>query len=343
VIDLICTTEHKRLRVYSGVNLLLQPFSYRTLDNLIRDADGYESERVPIIPYTVADLKKRMARIEKVDASVIIEPQARILLQMHKNWMLRMYEHYLSIPEMIWLQATWQRNRIYTDEEQQEIINKWGRGSPQRLSALDPLWHAVESMRTQVGHALRHQTILLAATAVCLLDITGRPVDARTKMLPSETSMDQMILPARLLAVPEPPIVCNVPGQVIKSIDACRPAIAPTVYRQRVHSLFSLSLASASTVPELNHLPSLLPEDTPDTVTRGLDHALEARRVGGRTCHVCQRSYIVPRAEWFEYHVLSNMFEDERLVEYGFEDLFVPFLRRVCSWGCVPRFEFDDD
>lgn len=40
-------------------------------------------------------------------------------------------------------------------------------------------------------------------------------------------------------------------------------------------------------------------------------------------CHVCQKDYIVARAEWIEFWCTSFT-------------VFYPFKIRVCSWGCVP-------
>lgn len=42
-----------------------------------------------------------------------------------------------------------------------------------------------------------------------------------------------------------------------------------------------------------------------------------------RQCHVCQKDYIVARAEWIEFWSTSFT-------------VFYPFKVKVCSWGCVP-------
>lgn len=39
-------------------------------------------------------------------------------------------------------------------------------------------------------------------------------------------------------------------------------------------------------------------------------------------CHVCEKDYIVARAEWIEFWSTSFT--------------FYPFKVKVCSWGCVP-------
>lgn len=43
----------------------------------------------------------------------------------------------------------------------------------------------------------------------------------------------------------------------------------------------------------------------------------------GQKCSVCRKIYVVPRTEWLEWWSVEG--------EGG-----LPFLRRGCSWGCVP-------
>jgi Leucine-rich repeat (LRR) protein len=338
IVDVIRTAEHEKFRLFVSANPLLQPFSYVGLRDLFDEPkDGF---RMPLVPYTVKELAQRMDRLKALAASEGSTQGTRTLQEEQRRWILRLYQHYRAIPEMVWLQGRY----IYSHstEEEEEILGKWSvtQGSGDSVRAVE---NAFGNMALQSRHALRHQTFLMGATPVCYLDISGRPIEAGT-ILPSELPMDQIILPARLLAVPKPPVLNNIPGRKIESLDVLRPCTTPPRQtKTHVHSLFSLSLASASTVSELHHLPSLLPDDAPESVQRGLDMAIEARNEGGRTCFACKRSFIVPRAEWVEYHFLANSFEDCRIVEDGFDELFVPFLRTVCSWGCVPHFEFDDE
>lgn len=108
----------------------------------------------------------------------------------------------------------------------------------------------------------------------------------------------------------------------------------------RVHSLFELATSLARNVSTLPQLHKLLPQDTPSTIFNALQTATTiCKEEGERQCSVCNRSYVIPRTEWIEFwhrvpvHVLSS----ERLMASGLDELFLPFLRRGCSWGCVPR------
>jgi Leucine-rich repeat (LRR) protein len=341
LIDLIFASETEVLKIFAQRNPLLQPFSYVGLRSIItgdKGGQGIGSHGVPLIPNNVVDVKARMSRIKEIMPGKDLTKSSRDLLRLQQRWLCRMYEHYLALPEMIWLGPSRQDRRKWTEHDEQAILAKWY-GLRARYSF--PLETAFCNMYQVAYKTLCHQTIRMAATPVCYLDISGRPINAKV-MLPSEIPMDQTVLSAQLLAVPMT-VFKDFSGQSLEDrVPHPQSQSCPVTQKPRVHSLFSRSLASASTVPELHQLPSLLPEDTSDSVRRGLDHALQARREGGRTCYACKRVYVVPRAEWLEYHVLSNTFEDERYVDAGFEDLFVPFLRRVCSWGCVPQFEFDD-
>jgi len=99
----------------------------------------------------------------------------------------------------------------------------------------------------------------------------------------------------------------------------------------RVPTLIELALRACYNSPELESAPSMLPPRTPDYVVRHLEAALAQKETGGWTCTVCRRPMIVPRAVWLEWWELSPPvpadWSDERLV---------PFIRRGCSWLCVP-------
>jgi Leucine-rich repeat (LRR) protein len=98
-----------------------------------------------------------------------------------------------------------------------------------------------------------------------------------------------------------------------------------------VPSLLELALRSAISVEKVENVKRLFPETLPVPVLRGLAQATAAQSEGGRTCSVCNRDYLIPRAEWIEFwHYLPDL-------DYScpIENLFLPFLRRGCSPGCV--------
>jgi hypothetical protein len=105
-------------------------------------------------------------------------------------------------------------------------------------------------------------------------------------------------------------------------------------YGSRVPSLFALAAMSASTVPELPVLHTLLPDDAPKPVVQALETACQAREEGGKICSVCGRNYIIPRTEWVEYWHLPPRYGQRSSPE----EMFWPFLRKGCSPGCLPEF-----
>ena len=101
-----------------------------------------------------------------------------------------------------------------------------------------------------------------------------------------------------------------------------------------VPSLFELSTSLAKKVPGLH---TLLPDNTPAPIFRALDLAKAVKEEeGDRICSVCKRSYVIPRTEWVEFwhRIPVNPRHPELLTDM--DELFLPFLRRGCSWRCVP-------
>ena len=90
-------------------------------------------------------------------------------------------------------------------------------------------------------------------------------------------------------------------------------------------SLLELALRSCSTSTTPKDLPSLLPGDS--TVLDLLKQALAVKDAGGRACTICGRSFIIARTEWLEWWTFRDS-----LIFKG----VMPFLRRGCSWMCVP-------
>lgn len=113
----------------------------------------------------------------------------------------------------------------------------------------------------------------------------------------------------------------------------------------RVPTMLELALRACYQTPQLKELRGLLPADAPRHLHDYLKQALEQREAGGLTCSVCGRAIIVPRSQWIEWWRLGK-----RLVAGGNdppvdtveplsrdpEEQLVPFIRRGCSWRCVP-------
>ena len=103
---------------------------------------------------------------------------------------------------------------------------------------------------------------------------------------------------------------------------------------QGAPSLFELSLRACAASGQLPEIFSMSPDDeTPEPVLNGL-HAAENAVRERRLCGFCERPYVLARAEWIEYWgycpAPTADCRPERVMEY-----VLPFLRRVCSWGCA--------
>jgi Leucine rich repeat len=106
----------------------------------------------------------------------------------------------------------------------------------------------------------------------------------------------------------------------------------------RVPSLFEVAAKAALTVPSLPTLHTLLPDETPAAVLRALEKAVLLRtEEGPRCCSVCGRSYVLPRTEWIEFwhRIPVHPAVVTSLSAQNLDEIFLPFLRRGCSSGCV--------
>ncbi|KAH8692951.1 hypothetical protein BGW36DRAFT_301713 [Talaromyces proteolyticus] len=105
----------------------------------------------------------------------------------------------------------------------------------------------------------------------------------------------------------------------------------------RVPSLRELALLECNRAP---YLDQFLEEDLtgyPELAIRLLRQATAVRDAGGMTCSICHRSCVIPRTEWMEWWdctTYENGLKGPRAS--GAELRPLPFLRRGCSWGCVP-------
>lgn len=117
---------------------------------------------------------------------------------------------------------------------------------------------------------------------------------------------------------------------------------------------------------DLDTLLGLAPGDAaslPDSIRRLISdsHTLLESESGPRRCTICRSAYIVPRTEWLEWwrvsknkvrpggsgdgensrgtsfaHPLGEIEARQAIAARDRVESLVPFVRRGCSWACVP-------
>ncbi|KAI9805347.1 MAG: hypothetical protein M1833_005800 [Piccolia ochrophora] len=104
-------------------------------------------------------------------------------------------------------------------------------------------------------------------------------------------------------------------------------------------SLIELALQSCTRATRLPDLSEYVPQDRSSSLFR-LTHELDAsREYGPRSCAICDRDYVLARTEWVEWRdclPFGNM--EQSLMQLAHGKYRVPFLRRGCSWRCVPTY-----
>jgi len=152
----------------------------------------------------------------------------------------------------------------------------------------------------------KRHPVYIASTPVIFFSISGTPLS--TNPAPSATGHQQRLIPGTMLD-----FSLTIPSQASHS-----------------PSLLELAARECSISPQVSELADLLPTDAPEAVLRAVRLAEKAKEEGGRVCSVCSRSYVIPRAEWIEYwHYVPDTLTS------SIDELFLPFLRRTCSWKCV--------
>ncbi|KAJ9252227.1 hypothetical protein DTO207G8_4842 [Paecilomyces variotii] len=110
----------------------------------------------------------------------------------------------------------------------------------------------------------------------------------------------------------------------------------------RVPSLRELSLLACNQNPYFDQLLASDLSYFPSPVVRLLQQARDIRDVGGRSCSVCHRSFVVPRTQWIEWWDCTTYESGLKGPRPSNEKLRpLPFLRRGCSWACVPGADKD--
>lgn len=118
----------------------------------------------------------------------------------------------------------------------------------------------------------------------------------------------------------------------------CTSLAAPDRDASRAPSLLEISLQGCSRSPQLQQVKTILNEEGAENGSRLLKLAEEINDAGGRRCSVCSRDYILARTEWVEWwdcvpheNGLTRPRDRKKKLKP------MPFLRRGCSWKCVPR------
>ncbi|KAI1211896.1 uncharacterized protein F4807DRAFT_380459 [Annulohypoxylon truncatum] len=135
--------------------------------------------------------------------------------------------------------------------------------------------------------------------------------------------------------------LCSAPAMPLPA----RQDLPSTTSRSRVPSLFELALQSCIKSGQLRDLPSFFPPNSPQSIIDALNRVAEQSDAnansGNLTCSVCKRRVAVPMTEWIEWCLVGDINTDavmraEKACD-GQTQLAVPFLRRGCSWKCLPE------
>ncbi|KIW01682.1 hypothetical protein, variant [Verruconis gallopava] len=124
ILDRIHLSESGRpaLLVDARQNPLLQPFSYVGFRRLVNDIDGSQSQDCSVIPQSIAELKNRIHRLQQLRPSARLTDDVWNVQFEQRSWLLRLYEHCLQRPELIWSHTRSVDDLL--EEERQEIARR---------------------------------------------------------------------------------------------------------------------------------------------------------------------------------------------------------------------------
>ena len=112
---------------------------------------------------------------------------------------------------------------------------------------------------------------------------------------------------------------------------ASMPSIADSVAgRSGAPSLKEACLRVCVRNTGFKDIDKIVPADAPQAIWNAIGWAKRTKEDYIKQCSVCWRQYVMPRAEWVEYWHCEP---DSLLCTT--ENIAVPVLRRVCSWGCA--------
>jgi hypothetical protein len=108
-------------------------------------------------------------------------------------------------------------------------------------------------------------------------------------------------------------------------------------------SLLELCVKTWADTPNMPNLAEYTSRPYPEKLQHLLDHSRRLREAEapGRECTICKRTFVIPRTQWIEWWQIeqspSGPVASEGLVRpRDVIESQVPFVRRGCSWGCVP-------
>ncbi|KAI0551464.1 hypothetical protein F4679DRAFT_572344 [Xylaria curta] len=117
----------------------------------------------------------------------------------------------------------------------------------------------------------------------------------------------------------------------------------------RVLSLFELASKSASSAAQTWDLTSYLPPQAPSSLLQTIDRIQAQSTLNGNLgtlpCSICGRQIVTPLTQWIEWWDISKL-EVPRGLTYRLvpeplsmdaNENAIPFLKRGCSWSCVPK------
>lgn len=115
-------------------------------------------------------------------------------------------------------------------------------------------------------------------------------------------------------------------------------------------SLFEVAVKMWSQIPNGPGLKDWLGYDPPEKPARLLEDArvLRETEAGDRRCTICKRPFVIPRTEWIEWWQVARVQEatpsssipSPQRTKNNLRDeaeSMIPFLRRGCSWKCLPE------
>lgn len=208
-------------------------------------------------------------------------------------------------------------NSEATDKSQDRLLEHWINHIRETLA------HRQDPILTQASsqdHTIRvdyqsaklavQAPVYVASTPVTYFDFDGSTPRSMPSA-PSQLSSNTDLLSASDTPTKNKPTTCRNPST----------SLAP--------SLFESCLRTAYKYVELEGASF---SGMPDVLADGLEIARRTLSDGMSTCSVCQQQYIIARAEWIEYWHVPQDYNC-----FCYDELFLPFLRRACSWTCADQ------
>ena len=168
-----------------------------------------------------------------------------------------------------------------------------------------------------------------------------------TRIIHSTFQLPQLSMAAEIEVELENFWVVSTPETATASETRCGRESAPA----GAPSLLELVLRSAARFPDARSVVDAMDEAVEEQFLRPghkalLVRALELHQMGGQPCCVCGREGVLsPVTEWIEFrrllstkvHVTKDRSNAEEVSKpLSHNEMWVPFMRRGCSWKCIP-------